>query len=192
MPIILVGLTPLQHLVLGQPLLRLLISSLQHWEAAGSNKVPWARVHRLCGRAEELLHPFWGGEMEPRFHFWNLTTVTAEVYGAASILKSQKLKWDRGKGFLPSLSSCPHGCPHAYFDRKAKMSELGGAEMLTVVEDGEHIGIHALTLSLHQGAPNPANLLENNSPLIPQHYILHSHSRPFFKILVWEDELRAC
>lgn len=58
---VLVGLTPLQHLVLGKPLLRLLISSLEHWEAAGSSKVPWAQAHRLCGREEELLHPL-GGE----------------------------------------------------------------------------------------------------------------------------------
>lgn len=71
------------------------------------------------------------------------------------------------------------------------MSELGGADVFTIVEDVEHTDIHALTLCLHQGAPNPANLLADNNPLIPQYYNLHSHSRPFFKILVWEDELRS-
>lgn len=71
------------------------------------------------------------------------------------------------------------------------MSELGGAEVFSVAEDVKHAGIYALTLCLHQGAPNPAHFLADNKPLIPQYYILHSHSRPFFKILVWEDELRS-
>lgn len=71
------------------------------------------------------------------------------------------------------------------------MSELGGAEVFTVAGDVDHAGIHALTLCLYQGAPNPADLLEDNKPLIRQYYILQSHSRPFFKILLWEDELRS-
>lgn len=111
LPIILVGLTPLQRWVLGEPLLRQLISSLQHWEAVGSNKVSWCEPTDCMGERKNCCI-LSGGEMEPRWSY-DLTTVRAEPYGAASILQSQKLKWDRGKGFFPSASSCPHGCPHA-------------------------------------------------------------------------------
>lgn len=63
------------------------------------------------------------------------------------------------------------------------MSEQGGADMFIVAEDVEHTDIHALALCLHQGTPNPVNLLADNNPLIPSYYILPGQSRPFFKIL---------
>lgn len=54
----------------------------------------------------------------------------------------------------------------------------------------EHAAIDALTVCI-RAAPNPANLLADNNSLIPLYYSLHSHLRPFLKILVWEDELRS-
>lgn len=95
---VLVGPTPLWCLVLGEPLLRLLIPSVQHWEPLGSNKDPWARVHRLCGREKKLPHPFWG----EKWSHSGPTTVRMEAYGAASISQTQKLKWDWRKE-IPSF-----------------------------------------------------------------------------------------